>query len=67
MAENSRALVWRKSSFCGTASCVEIAFTDDEVLVRDSKESAGSHLGFDRSGWRVFVAGLRMGTIHPTG
>ena len=46
MAEKDQALVWRKSRFCGNASCVEIAFDADAVFIRDSKNPAAAALQF---------------------
>lgn len=52
---------WRKSSFCATGACVEIATTDDEILVRDSKDSDGPILRFTAEEWSAFVAGVTAG------
>jgi hypothetical protein len=48
---------WRKSSRSGNGNCVEVAGNvPNRVLVRDSKNPAGSVLAFDPSAWRAFVA-----------
>jgi len=71
VAENSSAFLWRKSRFCGTSSCVEVAFSADAVLIRDSKEqeSAAAFLRFDMHAWQAFVDDLRSGSalVRPTG
>ena len=54
---------WRKSDFCGTASCVEVAQQVDSFLVRDSKNPNGTVLSFDRAEWDAFVAGVRAGNF----
>jgi len=49
---------WRKSSFSepnGNA-CVEVAFGQVAVGLRDSKNPDGPKLAFDHSHWRAFVA-----------
>jgi hypothetical protein len=46
---------WRKSSRSGdgsNGSCVEVAFIEPTVGVRDSKERGGSHLVFTGAAWR---------------
>jgi len=46
---------WRKSSHSGDGSngdCVEVAFAEVAVGVRDSKHSSGSHLVFGGAAWR---------------
>jgi hypothetical protein len=51
---------FRKSSFCGSSACVEVAQADGEVLVRDSKDPAAA-LRFTADEWAAFVAGVRAG------
>jgi hypothetical protein len=49
--------VWRKSSYSGGTnnSCVEVAFVDRAVGVRDSKNTSGPALAFSPTAWRGFV------------
>ena len=52
------SVVWRKSSRSGddsTGSCVEVAFVDAAVGVRDSKNAAAGHLVFGRAAWVTFA------------
>ncbi|TDP92222.1 DUF397 domain-containing protein [Labedaea rhizosphaerae] len=48
---------WRKSSYSGGASsdCVEVALSELQTAVRDSKNSAGPQLVFPSEAWRSFV------------
>ena len=48
---------WRKSSFSEAGNCVEVAAgLDGQVLVRDTKLSAGSNiLSFSLPKWREFI------------
>jgi hypothetical protein len=48
--------MWRKSSASGASGCVEVAFVDGAVLVRDSKNPSGSVLQVPPSAWRRFIA-----------
>jgi len=54
---------WFKSSLSsGGDNCVEIAFTDNGVLVRDTKLGEGSPvLSFDDGEWKAFIGGARKG------
>ncbi len=55
---------WRRSRRCSNAACVEVAEDDKSfVLVRDSKESAGEILAFDRGAWAEFITGLKTGLV----
>jgi hypothetical protein len=54
-------LSFRTSSFCNNGACVEIAFTDDSVVVRDSKNPQAQTLSYTASEWRDFVAGVKSG------
>lgn len=55
--------VWRKSSQSGpfTDNCVEVAFVDDAIAVRDSKNPTGPVLIFTVSEWDAFVDGAKDG------
>jgi hypothetical protein len=62
----SRAL-WRKSSPSGSNGCVEVAFIDDKVAIRDSKHRSGPVLRFTPREWEAFVGGARGGEFQlPT-
>lgn len=56
---------WRRSSLCANATCVEVAVSDDQVAMRDSKDRLGSILKFDRLEWREFLAGALHGEFDP--
>ena len=52
---------WRKSSHSGNNGCVEVAHSDDQIAVRDSKDPSGPMLLFTRREWQAFLAGVRDG------
>ena len=58
----SRA-VWRKSKASGTYgdNCVEVAFIDDAIALRDSKHAEGPVLLFTQGEWDAFVDGAKDG------
>lgn len=51
--------VWRKSAASGAGNCVEVAFTNESVLVRDSKDQLGPVLSFSPAEWTAFLIGAR--------
>jgi hypothetical protein len=53
--------VWRKSTFSGTNGCVEVAFVQGRVAVRDSKQRGGPVLVFTAHEWEAFLSGARSG------
>jgi hypothetical protein len=55
--------VWRKSSRSGpyTDNCVEVAFVDGAIAVRDSKNPSGGVLVFTPGEWDAFVDGAKDG------
>jgi hypothetical protein len=55
--------VWHKSSRSGpnTDNCVEVAFVDGAIAVRDSKNPDGSVLLFTPEEWDAFVGGAKDG------
>lgn len=52
---------WRKSSFSQLSGCVEVAFVEGRVALRDSKDRGGPVLVFDPTEWRAFLRGVRDG------
>jgi hypothetical protein len=47
---------WRKSSYSGNGGeCVEVADPGNRVLVRDTKDRAGTMLRFSPAAWRRFA------------
>ncbi|MGC9667168.1 DUF397 domain-containing protein [Planosporangium sp. 12N6] len=61
MDPNSQTGAWRRSSFCGSGACIEVARVDEAYLLRDSKDPEGPVLTFTEAEWEAFVAGVRAG------
>jgi uncharacterized protein DUF397 len=57
MVDLTRA-VWRKSTRSSNNGCVEVAFVDRHVAVRDSKNRGGSVLVFTPAEWQAFIDGV---------
>ena len=58
-AGDTPELDWFKSSYSDSSNpqdCVEVATTPGTIHVRDSKNTTGPHLIFDRSTWAEFLA-----------
>jgi len=56
--------LWRKSSRSngnGGNNCVEVAFLDTIVAVRDSKNQSGPALFFNSAEWTEFVNSAKAG------
>ena len=55
--------VWRKSTASGPNcdNCVEVAFVDEAIAVRDSKSPDGPVLVFTQAEWDAFVGGAKDG------
>ncbi|MEU5582819.1 DUF397 domain-containing protein [Streptomyces huasconensis] len=56
--------VWFKSSYSGgnETECVEVALTDDDVLIRDSKRPRGALVAVRPEAWDGFLAGIHRAT-----
>ena len=66
MADFSRA-AWRTSSYSGGNGCVEVAFDDGQVAIRDSKDRHSPMLVFTAVEWEAFLAGACEGQFELPG
>jgi hypothetical protein len=60
---NVSNLVWRKSSHSGNGgngNCVEVAFTESVVAIRDSKNADAGMLTLPQSAWISFLTAGRQ-------
>jgi Domain of unknown function (DUF397) len=55
---------WRKSTRSGGNGCVEVAFVEGRVAVRDSKDRGGPALIFTAHEWEAFIGGVRDGQFE---
>jgi hypothetical protein len=54
-------LVWHRSSVCESGACVEVAATDDAVMVRSSGDPGASPVTVSHGKWHEFLARVRDG------
>ena len=54
-------LKWRKSSYSQNEECVEVAFSDSSVLVRDTKCRQHQPLSVRPAAWADFLCAVRSG------
>lgn len=57
---------WRRSSYCSDSTCVEIAVTGDETLMRDSKNKNQPFIRIDRTAWEQFIKGVENGEFRSS-
>ena len=55
---------WRKSASSYSNGCVEVAFVEDRVAVRDSKDRGGPVLVFTAHEWATFLSGVHSGEFE---
>jgi Domain of unknown function (DUF397) len=53
---------WRRSSFCWSGECVEVATADGEVFVRDSTRPYGLQR-YTADEWRSFVRAVKSAEL----
>lgn len=61
-----KPLNWRRSSFCWSGECVEVAIADGEVLVKDSTRLHGIQR-YTADEWRSFVRAVKSGELDGLG
>lgn len=55
---------WRKSSHSGNqGECVEVASSEEEVLLRDSKDPEGPWFRFTHDAWAGLLAQVGRGSL----
>jgi hypothetical protein len=61
MEGTDSAVTWRKSTFSGGngGNCVEVGHSPSRVLVRDTKDRAGTVLAVGADAWQRFAATVR--------
>lgn len=52
---------WHKSSHSSANGCVEVAWVEGQIAVRDSKDRQGPALVFTPTEWQAFLQGVRGG------
>jgi uncharacterized protein DUF397 len=55
---------WEKSTRSGPDGCVEVAFVEGQVAVRDSKHKQGPVLVFTPVEWEAFLGGVSDGQFR---
>ena len=58
---STESLNWRRSSFCDTSACVEVALRGPDILVRQSFDTKYKRLYFTHEEWAQFLAGVKNG------
>jgi hypothetical protein len=58
MTQDGQSVAWRKSSASSTGNCVEVGLDGECVVVRNTKDRAGSTLRFTPSEWQAFLVGV---------
>ena len=53
--------IWRRSTRNKSGECLEVAFVDELIGVRDSRHPDGPVLVFTRPEWDAFVKGAKDG------
>jgi uncharacterized protein DUF397 len=59
---NGSGPAWRRSSFCASGECIEVAAgADGSILVRDSKDPEAGSLRYSPDEFGAFVRGVVAG------
>jgi hypothetical protein len=57
-------LFWKRSTYCGTGACLEMAATPEAVFVRDAKRPASDLvLGFSPAAWQSFIGSVKANRL----
>jgi hypothetical protein len=64
LGETANGLPWRRSSFCHSGECIEVAVHDGMVLIRDSKMPEVRPLSYTPDEFASFVRGVAAGEFN---
>jgi Domain of unknown function (DUF397) len=59
-------ILWRKSTYSGMNGCLEVAFIDGQVVIRNSKDKQGPVLLFTSVEWENFLRGAVEGEFSSS-
>ena len=60
-----RSLIWLSSSACADSACLQVAFSGNEVLIRNNQRP-DEIAKVTREEWEVFLAGVGKGDFRLT-
>ncbi|ASR34572.1 DUF397 domain-containing protein [Prauserella marina] len=64
MVDDLSRASWRKSTYSGGGNdCVEVAFLNEGMAVRDSKNPKAGALRLPESEWKLLMAAARSGSL----
>ncbi len=60
-------LVWQRSSACESGACVEVAITDNAVMIRNSANPDYILVTKSHTRWQEFLAAVKDGVLDFRG
>jgi Domain of unknown function (DUF397) len=57
------APAFRRSSFCASGECIEVARRDYTITLRDSTQPRGTMLHYASSDWASFIRNIKSGKL----
>lgn len=58
---------WRRSSFCASGECAEVAQTNGMIVMRNSRGPLGQVVHYSPDEWQTFVQGVKAGEFDDLG
>jgi predicted secreted Zn-dependent protease len=59
--ESHTSLTWRTALSCNGGQCVQVAVSEQMVVIGDTKSPDGPFLSYTPAEWRDFVSGVKKG------
>jgi predicted secreted Zn-dependent protease len=56
-----KGLIWRTALRCNGGSCVQVAATEQGILLGSTRQPAGPVLSYTPDKWHEFIAGIKRG------
>jgi predicted secreted Zn-dependent protease len=57
-------LAWRTALSCNGGACVQVAATENGILMGSSRQASGPVLSYTSDEWRQFITGIKKGDFE---
>jgi predicted secreted Zn-dependent protease len=61
LTRGHKGLTWRTALSCNGGACVQVASTENGILLGNTRQPTGPVISYTLDEWHAFVAGIKQG------